>query len=182
MLDRSLVDFWVKTKDAASFHIARELIKEEGFLCGGSTGSNVLAALGIAKQLGPNCRRVVTIAPDSIRNYMWGFLKNTKSNWSFLVKNRHYGQLNSSLYKRLFLCPFGSIVNCFFNFRSLGRKFHWKREMFSAKNPAHWVLSNVNPRSLENTFHLEINSVAQILPLILLIFWSSIAYKIPNFK
>uniref|UniRef100_A0A914N1I6 cystathionine beta-synthase n=1 Tax=Meloidogyne incognita TaxID=6306 RepID=A0A914N1I6_MELIC len=74
VLDRSLVDYWVKSKDAASFYIARELIKEEGILCGGSAGSNVLAAMGIAKMLGPTCRRVVTIAPDSIRNYMSKFL------------------------------------------------------------------------------------------------------------
>jgi cystathionine beta-synthase len=48
--------------------MARELIKKEGILCGGSTGSNVLAALGIAKSF--KCRRIVTIAQDSIRNYM----------------------------------------------------------------------------------------------------------------
>ncbi|KAF7625995.1 hypothetical protein Mgra_00009820 [Meloidogyne graminicola] len=74
VFDRSLVDYWVKTKDVGSFYIARELIKEEGLLCGGSSGSNVLAALGISKYLGNDCNRIVTIAPDSIRNYMSKFL------------------------------------------------------------------------------------------------------------
>lgn len=87
MLDRSLVDYWVKSKDAASFYIARELIKEEGILCGGSAGSNVLAAMGIAKMLGPTCRRVVTIAPDSIRNYMLVFRRKI-TNYSYSLRKR----------------------------------------------------------------------------------------------
>ena len=34
VLDRNLVDRWVKTKDTESFTLARRLIKEEGILCG----------------------------------------------------------------------------------------------------------------------------------------------------
>jgi cystathionine beta-synthase len=71
VLDRSLVDKWVKTNDADSFRVARQLIREEGLLCGGSTGANVWAALKIAKELGPECRRIVVVAPDGIRNYMF---------------------------------------------------------------------------------------------------------------
>jgi cysteine synthase len=66
-----LVDQWVKTNDADSFRVARQLIREEGLLCGGSTGANVWAALKIAKELGSECRRIVVVAPDSIRNYMF---------------------------------------------------------------------------------------------------------------
>lgn len=69
VLDRSLVDEWIKTNDQNSFTIARKLIKEEGLLCGGSSGANVWAAIEVAKKLGPG-KRVVTILPDSIRNYM----------------------------------------------------------------------------------------------------------------
>ena len=36
VLDRSVVDHWVKTKDPESFKMARRLIREEGLLCGGS--------------------------------------------------------------------------------------------------------------------------------------------------
>uniref|UniRef100_A0A0K0D8Y2 PALP domain-containing protein n=1 Tax=Angiostrongylus cantonensis TaxID=6313 RepID=A0A0K0D8Y2_ANGCA len=38
-------------------------------LCGGSSGSNVHAALEIAKEL-PADKNVVTILPDGIRNYL----------------------------------------------------------------------------------------------------------------
>lgn len=96
MLDRSLVDYWVKSKDAASFYIARELIKEEGILCGGSAGSNVLAAMGIAKMLGPTCRRVVTIAPDSIRNYMLVVFEEKFTNYSYSLRKRESYRRNKS--------------------------------------------------------------------------------------
>uniref|UniRef100_A0A914HI22 cystathionine beta-synthase n=1 Tax=Globodera rostochiensis TaxID=31243 RepID=A0A914HI22_GLORO len=75
VLDRSLVDEWVKTSDSDAFRVARQLIRCEGFLCGGSSGANVWAALKVAEQLGPN-KRIVTLLPDSIRNYMSKFLND----------------------------------------------------------------------------------------------------------
>lgn len=73
VLDRSLVDTWVKTNDKESFRIAREIIQKEGILCGGSCGSAMQAALQEAKNLdeGQNC---VVILPDGIRNYMTKFI------------------------------------------------------------------------------------------------------------
>jgi cystathionine beta-synthase len=73
VLDRSLVDEWIKTNDANSFSIARRLIRQEGLLCGGSSGANVWAALQVARKLGKG-KRVVTILPDGIRNYMTKFV------------------------------------------------------------------------------------------------------------
>jgi cystathionine beta-synthase len=73
VLDRKLVDRWVKTNDRDSFRIARQLIRQEGLLVGGSSGSAVWAALQIAKEL-PAGSRVVTILPDSIRNYLTKFV------------------------------------------------------------------------------------------------------------
>ncbi|CAD5231760.1 unnamed protein product [Bursaphelenchus xylophilus] len=73
VLDRSLVDEWIKTNDQNSFTTARRLIRQEGLLCGGSSGANVWAALQVAKKLGAG-KRVVTILPDSIRNYMTKFV------------------------------------------------------------------------------------------------------------
>ena len=49
VLDGSLVDTWVKTKDRESFQLARRLIAEEGILSGGSSGSALYAALQEAK-------------------------------------------------------------------------------------------------------------------------------------
>ncbi|MBL8858761.1 MAG: cystathionine beta-synthase [Planctomycetes bacterium] len=73
VLDRSLVDEWIKTEDRPSFQMARRLIRQEGLLCGGSSGSAMWAALQVAKKLGPK-KRIVVILPDSIRNYMTKFM------------------------------------------------------------------------------------------------------------
>ncbi len=73
VLDRSLVDEWFKTEDRPSFLMARRLIRQEGLLCGGSSGSAMWAAKEWAKRNGPG-KRIVVILPDSIRNYMTKFL------------------------------------------------------------------------------------------------------------
>ena len=72
VLDNDLVDEYVKTEDEESFIMARRLIKEEGFLCGGSCGSAMVAALKSAKHLDKN-NRCLVVLPDSIRNYMTKF-------------------------------------------------------------------------------------------------------------
>jgi len=73
VLDRDLVDVWVKTTDGPSFQLARRLIREEGLLCGGSSGSAMFAVLKEAPRLtkGQNC---VVILPDGVRNYMTKFV------------------------------------------------------------------------------------------------------------
>ena len=65
VLDRSLVDEWVKTTDQPSFLLARRLIREEGLLVGGSSGSAMYAALQAAPRLkaGQNC--VVVLCPTA---------------------------------------------------------------------------------------------------------------------
>lgn len=73
VLDRSLVDKWIKTEDKESFLTARQLIEKEGLLCGGSSGAAVWAALQAAKELKEG-QRCVVILPDSVRNYMSKFL------------------------------------------------------------------------------------------------------------
>jgi len=73
VLDRGLVDEWVKTEDRESFLMARRLIRQEAMLVGGSSGSAVWAALQVAKRDGPD-KRIVTLLPDSVRNYMTKFL------------------------------------------------------------------------------------------------------------
>lgn len=57
--------------------MSRLLIKEEGLLCGGSSGSAVSSALKVAKDL-PKDKRVVVLLPDGIRNYMTKFVSD---NW-----------------------------------------------------------------------------------------------------
>ena len=73
VLDRELVDSWVKTNDKESFKYARQLMKDEGLLVGGSSGSAMMAVMQKAKSLkaGQNC---VVILPDGIRNYLTKFV------------------------------------------------------------------------------------------------------------
>jgi cystathionine beta-synthase len=75
VLDRSVVDQWVKCEDKTSLRMARRLIKEEGLFVGGSSGSNVSCAMEIAKTMQEG-QRMVIILPDSVRNYMSKFLSD----------------------------------------------------------------------------------------------------------
>ncbi len=55
--------------------MARRLIREEGLLCGGSSGAAVSVAVRAASKLkeGQKC---VVLLPDSVRNYMTKFLRD----------------------------------------------------------------------------------------------------------
>lgn len=72
VLDNKLIDEYIKTNDINSFKTARQLIREEGLLVGGSSGAAMWAALQAARTLtkGQKC---LVILPDSIRNYMSKF-------------------------------------------------------------------------------------------------------------
>ena len=48
--ERPLVDEWVKSEDKESFQMSRRLIKEEGLLCGGSSGSAMYSAIRYIKE------------------------------------------------------------------------------------------------------------------------------------
>ncbi|KTC91541.1 pyridoxal-phosphate dependent enzyme [Fluoribacter dumoffii] len=72
VLDNRLIDKYIKTNDHNSFHTARDLIREEGLLVGGSSGAAMWAALQAARTLGKG-EKCLVILPDSIRNYMSKF-------------------------------------------------------------------------------------------------------------
>ena len=75
VLDTKLVDRWVKSNDRDSFRVARRLIRQEGLLCGGSSGAAVCAALQVGKTMQAG-QRLVVVLPDSIRNYMSKFVND----------------------------------------------------------------------------------------------------------
>ncbi|XP_062303234.1 cystathionine beta-synthase a [Osmerus eperlanus] len=88
VLDRSVVDSWYKSNDEDSFNMSRMLIRDEGLLCGGSSGTAMAAAVRMARELKEG-QRCVVILPDSIRNYMSKFLSDK---WMFqkgFLKEEH---------------------------------------------------------------------------------------------
>jgi len=75
VLDKDVVDDWVYVNDRDSFQMARRLIREEGLLIGGSSGSAVVGLLEAVRRY-PGTRRAVVILPDSIRNYLSKFVSD----------------------------------------------------------------------------------------------------------
>ena len=55
-------------KDEEALQIAKDLSSKEGIMCGISSGTNVAAALKLAKKLGKG-KRVVTVLPDTAERY-----------------------------------------------------------------------------------------------------------------
>ena len=55
-------------KDEEAIRTSKELASKEGILCGISSGTNVAAALKLAKKLGPG-KTVVTVLPDTAERY-----------------------------------------------------------------------------------------------------------------
>ncbi len=67
--DRTICDEIVAVSDASSFEMTRRLAREEGMLVGGSCGMAVVAALEVARRLGPDDVLVVLL-PDGGRGYL----------------------------------------------------------------------------------------------------------------
>ena len=55
-------------KDEEAITTAKELASKEGIMCGISSGTNVAAAIKLAKKLGPG-KTVVTVLPDTAERY-----------------------------------------------------------------------------------------------------------------
>src|SRR5437763_10005603 len=64
-----VVDDWVRVPDTESFQVARDIARREGILLGGSSGTNVAAALRYARRLAGD-QLVVAIGADTGRNYL----------------------------------------------------------------------------------------------------------------
>lgn len=73
LLDRGLVDELRTVPEAEARAMCRRLAAEEGLLVGVSSGLNVVAALALARELGPE-QTVVTVAVDTGLKYLAGGL------------------------------------------------------------------------------------------------------------
>lgn len=67
--DRDICDEIVEVSDKESFAMTRRLAREEGLLVGGSCGMAVVAALRVARRVGPD-DVVVVLLPDGGRGYL----------------------------------------------------------------------------------------------------------------
>ena len=68
VLDKKIYDEVCVITDDEALETARELAKREGLLVGISSGSNVAAAIRLARKLGRG-KTVVTILPDTAERY-----------------------------------------------------------------------------------------------------------------
>ena len=68
ILNREIYDEICIVKDEEAIAAARALAAKEGILCGISSGTNVAAAVRLAKKLGKG-KRVVTVLPDTAERY-----------------------------------------------------------------------------------------------------------------
>jgi cystathionine beta-synthase len=68
--DPSIVDRYVRVSDRDSFLTARELVKAEGLLAGGSCGTALFAALTVARELDDPSAMVAVVLPDGGRPYL----------------------------------------------------------------------------------------------------------------
>lgn len=68
ILNQEIYDDIAIVTDEEAVRTAKELAAKEGLMCGISSGTNVAAALRLAKKLGPG-KTVVTILADTAERY-----------------------------------------------------------------------------------------------------------------
>ena len=69
ILDTQIYDHISIVTDIEAMEMTRRLAREEGLMCGISSGTNVVAAVRMARELGPG-KTVVTILPDTGERYI----------------------------------------------------------------------------------------------------------------
>ena len=69
ILDTGIYDHICIVTDIEAMEMTRRLAREEGLMCGISSGTNVVAAVKLARELGPG-KTVVTVLPDTGERYI----------------------------------------------------------------------------------------------------------------
>lgn len=68
-VDFDIIDDMYRVSDKVAFQYARELVKKEGIMAGGSSGAALWGVLELAQSL-PEPARIVTVFPDSASRYL----------------------------------------------------------------------------------------------------------------
>lgn len=68
ILNQSIIDYICVVTDDEAITTSKDLARLEGLMCGISSGTNVAAAMKLAKKLGPG-KTVVTVLPDTAERY-----------------------------------------------------------------------------------------------------------------
>ncbi len=68
-LNRDIIDDIIHVSDEDAFETARNIIREEGILCGISSGANLFASCKVARELGQG-KKVVTLFCDTGERYL----------------------------------------------------------------------------------------------------------------
>ena len=68
ILNQTIYDDVCIVKDEEALQTSKDLASKEGIMCGISSGTNVAAALRLAKKLGKG-KTVVTVLPDTAERY-----------------------------------------------------------------------------------------------------------------
>ena len=85
VLDRTVVDHWIKIDDQMALPMTRRIIQGEGMLCGGSSGGVLSAAIKFCKENNLEGKNIVVVFADNIRNYL---TKLVSDEW--MVEKRFY--------------------------------------------------------------------------------------------
>ena len=70
VLNKTILDEIIKVANDDAFVMARRLAKEEGILCGITSGANVWAAIEVAKRPENKGKLIVTVAPSTGERYL----------------------------------------------------------------------------------------------------------------
>lgn len=81
-VDFSVIDDIIRVDDRSSFLTARRLVREEGLLCGGSSGAAMWGALQVADRFPGG--RIVVLLPDSGNMYLSKFLDD-----AWMIRHGH---------------------------------------------------------------------------------------------
>ena len=68
ILNQAIIDHICVVTDDEAITTSKDLARLEGLMCGISSGTNVAAAMKLAKKLGPG-KTVVTVLPDTAERY-----------------------------------------------------------------------------------------------------------------